>query len=200
MRLVSGTFNLTVPAGFAVEQPIHVSDSKGRRNVTAHVIMLTKGTGCTHCGEDWPFIPDGRGLPLDLVIAASKAFEKCHKKCKQLASALWLTKPKTLDEWARSWIVGASSAAIFCTLTGLMPPQWPHGRSAFDAPHDGSDFWRCMTLLDIAPEFRTRLGEVAAAVPAFAPLVPEWARLEALCRADKGPELYAEIGRLRGSR
>lgn len=165
-----------------------------------HVIMLSKGAGCTRCGEDWPFIPPGRGLRIELWLAAGAAFEKCHKKCKQLDSALVLTKPKTLDEWSRSWIVGASSAAIYHTLTGRMPMQWQHGTSGFDAPHDSSDFWRCMTLLDIAPEWRERLDAVAKAVPAFRPLVPEWLRLEALCRADMGEALYAEIRRLRGNR
>lgn len=34
--------------------------------------------------------------------------------------------------------------------------------------------------------------------PVFAPLVPEWARLEELHRAGKSSEVYAEIKRLRG--
>lgn len=80
-----------------------------------------------------------------------------------------------VEAWVGSGDIGTSSLTIWAVLLGRTSP---HGR--FDVPHDPSDFGRCYRLLQIAPDWRPRLTEVAAAVPAWAPFVREWDQLTAL--------------------
>lgn len=89
-----------------------------------------------------------------------------------------------IPRWLRNWYVdghtGISSETIARTLTGEFCAR-P------DAPYDPSDVGRCVALLDLAEKngasWRARLPEVAAAVPAWAPLVPRWTEIENAYRA-----------------
>jgi hypothetical protein len=73
-------------------------------------------------------------------------------------------------------------------------------------PHDADDLGRCIRLLDLFPAWRGRLVEVAAAHPAWAPLVGAWDELAALYRQEapkhKGmaPKTSERIHALRGER
>lgn len=156
---------------------------------SAHVILRPRGAGCTFCGDELNILP----CKISVFTAAAKAFTRAHRNCKPQSNGL--TEPKTLDEWRKSWVIGVSSDSIHWAFTGWSVID----SSERDAPYDSDDLGRCMLLLDLMPEWRNLLDEVAVKVPAFAPLVPEWARLEGLHRAGKHAEVYSEIKRLRAT-
>lgn len=163
-----------------------------RKKIVDHIVMRPKGCGCAHCGEELAILP----CRISVFTAAAEAFSKAHRHCKPGATTL--TAPKTLREWANGWDMGVSSASIYRAFMGHVPSAWSEATTyPNDAPYDDADLGRCVRLLDIMPEWRGRLDELAQRVPAFAPLVPEWARLEELHRAGKSREVYAEIKRLR---
>lgn len=156
--------------------------------MTDHIVMRPQGVGCTRCGEELAIFP----CSVRVLDAASKAFAEEHAGCAEGAKR---RRPSKLEKWALGWDKGTSSASIYWAFTGQFPYA---GGARHDAPYDSDDFGRCVRLLDLAPEWRERLDVLAEKVPAFAPLVPEWGRLEELYRAKRYRELYAEIGRLRG--
>lgn len=91
-------------------------------------------------------------------------------------------------EWLAAGDAGVSSETIVSVMMDLRV-------SMVDIPHDPSDFGRCHRLLEWVPEFRPRLGEVAAKYPDWAPLVESWDRLTAIYlrdpdRGGTSPELY----------
>ncbi len=91
--------------------------------------------------------------------------------------------PSWLATWARTGDRGISSETIAYTLLGVGGLL-----SRADAPYDTSDAHRCVTLLDLAAangeDWRSRLHEVAAACPAWVPLVPRWPEIEAALAED----------------
>lgn len=94
---------------------------------------------------------------------------------------------ETIIERANAWMAGrdtgSSSKAIWAVMMGEKP-----GRFAY--PSDGADLGRCIRLLDMIPEWRDRLGEMAAVSAYWAALVPEWPRLEALHAQDDSAAVY----------
>lgn len=102
-----------------------------------------------------------------------------------------------LDAWLRSDQTGASSTFMAMVLSGRVIPGI---KAAY--PHDPSDFWRCMGLLDACPELRERLPEMAATGPQWAALVAHWDDLEALLREEAPtglcPRLYDRMKELTG--
>jgi hypothetical protein len=86
---------------------------------------------------------------------------------------------------------GVSSATIWAVMTGEQPGRYGYA----DRPHDPGDLGRCIRLLDLFPEWRARLPEVAEAYPAWTDLVAEWRALEASYRAEeptgRAPATYA---------
>lgn len=105
-------------------------------------------------------------------------------------------------EFARAWLrthdTGTSSETIWTTLTG-----WPV--RACGIPYDPSDFGRCVRLLDHMERWgwRQRLEEVAAAFPAWGPIVANWDVLEAVYREElkrpdgRAPKTHARMEELR---
>jgi hypothetical protein len=71
-------------------------------------------------------------------------------------------------------------------------------------PHDPSDLARCIRALDLIPDGRARLKEVAAAYPEWKPLVDNWSALESLWRKEKenkdamAPKCYGFMRKLLG--
>lgn len=92
-------------------------------------------------------------------------------------------------EWAVSGAKGTSSLMLWSTLSGVEV----RGFVPF-TPADSGDFGRCHRLLEQVPEWRPRLGEVAARYPAWAPLVACWDELTALYTAGRWEELTARLG------
>lgn len=91
--------------------------------------------------------------------------------------------PSWVTRWVREGHVGVSSETILFTMLGV-----PGLLRRLDAPYDTSDVTRCIELLDLAElhgeQWRSRLVEVAAVCPAWEPLVPAWASIEAAWLGD----------------
>lgn len=91
----------------------------------------------------------------------------------------------SLDDRINSWIVGGdvglSSKTVWATMLGisLEDGEVPH-------PHDPADLGRCLRLLEVIPEWKPRLGELAS-------LSPEWKAL--ICRWDEvATSMETEVG------
>jgi hypothetical protein len=101
-------------------------------------------------------------------------------------------------EWLCAGECGISSVTIWHVMTGYphMPGDW--GPPSY--PRDPDDFGRCHRLLEKFPEWRARLGEVAAKYPAWQGLVAEWDALTALYLEEfptgEAPKLYARMKEL----
>jgi hypothetical protein len=85
----------------------------------------------------------------------------------------------TIEERAAAWRsghdTGASSKAIWAVMTGQQPE-----RSAY--PMDEDDLGRCLRLLELIPEWKPRLPEMAVVSPYWAALVENWPDLERLSK------------------
>lgn len=86
--------------------------------------------------------------------------------------------PKALA-WITSDDTGISSKTIWAVMMGAVADDGRYGR-----PYDGDDFGRCHRLLELIPEWKSRLGEVATRFPEWAPIVREWPQIEAAYLAD----------------
>lgn len=93
-----------------------------------------------------------------------------------------------MNDVALDWIVGrdtgVSSEAIWTHMMGRKPSEkWPG-----NWPHDPDDLGRCVRLLELIPEWRSRIGEMASYGRGWAALVPHWAALTTLLAQEIGPE------------
>jgi len=79
------------------------------------------------------------------------------------------------NAWFCSLFTGASAIAIQQRMNPARPTTFKRNH-----PHDPSDLNRCLLLLDLVPEWRPRLGEMADVSPAWAALVGEWDNLEGM--------------------
>ena len=101
-------------------------------------------------------------------------------------------------QWLTGTDTGTSSRTIFSVLA-------KHGyvERRPDVPHDPSDFGRCFHLLELFPEWKPRLHEVAERYPAWQPLVREWPTLTELWLEESPtsscPKLYDLMQTLRGA-
>lgn len=99
----------------------------------------------------------------------------------------WLTGPDT----------GTSSLTIFSALSRGHAQKAATRRGHPSLPWDPEDFGRCHRLLKVIPEWRSRLGEVAAKHPEWTALVREWDELERLYEEElptgHAPKLYARM-------
>jgi hypothetical protein len=84
---------------------------------------------------------------------------------------------------ALQWITGSDTGISSKTLWAVMMGAVADG-DRYDRPYDGADFGRCHRLLELVPEWKPRLAEVAARFPEWGPLVREWSKIEAAYLAD----------------
>jgi hypothetical protein len=100
--------------------------------------------------------------------------------------------PESTRPWLQSGDTGTSSLTIYSVLANK--PYVLGIRFGADVPHDPDDFGRCHRLLKRYPEWRDRLGEVAAKYPKWGPMVREWGRMTELYIRDeptgRSKELY----------
>jgi len=164
-------------------------------------------------------------VPVDELLALSKTWKK--EGLTQLVhgipgASFAVARPEHVGPWldqlraeaAKSslgdpeiaWLhgpdVGSSSLTIFSVLS---ENHAEHARSILgkrgpSVPLDPEDFGRCYKLLQFFPAWRACLDEVAKAYPMWAPLVRDWAELEALYREElptgKAPRLYDRMDAL----
>lgn len=109
-----------------------------------------------------------------------------------------MSKAPSIHQRATNWIIGnhtgASSKTIWSVCMGA--DLKATGPLHFSPPWDSSDFGRCHKLLQLIPEWRERLPEVAAAFPIWGPLVREWDKLAELYQSGQHERLYKAMGPL----
>jgi hypothetical protein len=109
-----------------------------------------------------------------------------------------LDPSKTIEQRASNWIVngevGLSSQAIWAHMMGI------EDKGHFSHPHDPDDLNRCLLLLDLIPEWRPRMPEMAVRGPYWEALTACWQEIESSFLAEvglgwskgkKAPETYA---------
>ena len=143
-----------------------------------HVGLYGKEVACYYCGARIQVVPPG-GAPIEMVLAAAKAFEKIHKGCKETPGSPTKKLEASPGEWERGLFVGSSSATIFAAMTGRPPVGVDRDRIG-SVPQDPDDFSRCYRLLRVMPEWSGRLQEVSEKHAAWKPLVDNWDRLTAM--------------------
>ncbi len=98
-----------------------------------------------------------------------------------------------VEAWRRTDQVGRSSDFMATKLSRKGMRDYAH-------PHDPSDFGRCISLLDAAPELRLNLNWMAREGKQWAILVQHWEELEALYREEsktgRCPQLYDKMQKL----
>ena len=77
-------------------------------------------------------------------------------------------------EWIVSRDTGVSSEAIWAYCMGVKP-RW-----GFQTPLDIDDFGRCVRLLVLIPEWKTKLKNMAMEHPNWAKLIENWNEIEKL--------------------
>ena len=87
----------------------------------------------------------------------------------------------TLIDWLLSSDTGISSKTIFAVMTGAK-------NNNTDVPYDNDDFGRCYRLLQLFPEWKARLPEVAEAYPMWGPMVAAWDELSDLYKKNRCSE------------
>lgn len=95
--------------------------------------------------------------------------------------------------WLTSGDTGLSSIVLCAAMLGGDLHRDDH-------PHDPADLGRCIRLLDRIPEWKPRIGEMAAVSMQWAALVSVWDELEALYRKEeptgRAPRCYARMREL----
>lgn len=101
-----------------------------------------------------------------------------------------------INRRALQWIfygdTGSSSQELMRHMLGV-------ATDGDDIPLDDEDFSRCWRFLAEFPEWRSRIGEMAA-YPKWAPLVAAWDELSALYVGAPRRHLRARMSALRGER
>ncbi len=92
-----------------------------------------------------------------------------------------LSESNDIRRRALAWLggldTGLSSQTMCITLLGGISARKRH-------PQDSADLGRCLRLLELVPEWRGRLGELAALSLEWAALVGAWDEIEALYREE----------------
>jgi len=97
--------------------------------------------------------------------------------------------PATVQMRATNWLLGhdtGSSSQALCAymLNAVKPANYAY-------PSDGGDLGRCLRLLELIPEWKPRIPEMAAHGPYWAALVARWSELTASLAEETGPEFDA---------
>lgn len=94
-----------------------------------------------------------------------------------------------LEKRACAWILGddtgLSSKTVWSVMMGV-----PQRRRGY--PHDPADLLRCLRLLEVVPEWRSRMPEMAACGAEWSALMANWTEIKAACLREVG--LHPERG------
>lgn len=112
---------------------------------------------------------------------------------------------KSIAERGEAWLlngrVGLSSKAIYCHMTGHTDNE------KWNYPRDPDDLNRCLLLLELIPEWRSRMPEMAAHGKQWTGLVADWPALAGCfirevgldwCHGKRAPETYALMKKVMG--
>ncbi len=106
------------------------------------------------------------------------------------APPLTASEGERADWWKCNGEHGTSSISIFYAFTGDMLESENH-----DIPHDPDDFRRCKQLLDLMPEWRSRLNGLMGLGRYWLPFIEAWNAMEKLYIEElptgRAPKLYA---------
>ncbi len=141
-----------------------------------HVGLVGNVMLCEHCGDR-----EELKLPMraDFAVAIMQTWTKAHRRCPKREGVSAFRFAGSLDRWPESDDTGLSSRAI-----------WEHFRLGFARmrephhPWDPSDFGRCYRLLALAPEWRTRMPEMAKYGKVWERLAVCWDELTTLYEAE----------------
>jgi hypothetical protein len=101
---------------------------------------------------------------------------------RQLKEEILSARPNMtpLERWLAVGIRGKSSNAIAANLRGV------YADDPTAHPHDPTDLWRCVMLLEEVPELREDFGLMVKASTEWERLVHAWGDLERLLREEAG--------------
>ncbi len=163
------------------------------RKVNAPWVVLGGKPGevafCERCGKGLNLVMP---IEIGIFVAASKAFEKIHRKCQP---GKYHEKPTTtLSEWLAGRDTGTSSKTLYAASTGV---RMDH----YDIPYDPSDFGRCYRLVKAFPQVRDGFRNLKHLCPKWVPFAEHWDELAALYEeelpAGELPKLYKHLQKLR---
>ena len=134
---------------------------------------------CTNCGQE-QVVPFPIQIPI--LSAMTKAFEKMHKKCKnvwkQPEPDMNLPIINRIHWWLDNGERGISSETIFQTLSGRVirkkNSQALKHQDKGCHPHDPDDFKRCYMLLKAIPEWKDDLYKLKDLSKEWNNLVDNW--------------------------
>jgi len=87
----------------------------------------------------------------------------------------------TPNQWIVGRDTGTSSKTIWAVMMHAVIDELNHTYIyMYDVPQDPDDFRRCVKLITLFPEWRSRLPEVSKMFPAWVGIIREWDKLEAM--------------------
>lgn len=115
-------------------------------------------------------------LPLD---KSCEGFDSAGGGCPGHVKAKHVPVAERANQWIVGQDTGMSSIAMWAHMQGVRK---------FDrsAPLDPSDLGRCLRLLELIPEWRPRVQELASLGPRWAALTTHWKELEELLAGEVG--------------
>lgn len=150
---------------------------KGKRNKEIRVNELA------HILSNVKFVPDKIGaLKAAEISQLAKKFMETTQELvtmKKFSNPIENENSMVIDKRVFDWIIGpdtgVSSSTIVHVLSGL---PWTMSEFKPDIPYDPWDFARCYRLLEIIPEWKERLHEVADKYPSWKLIIENWKTLE----------------------
>lgn len=112
---------------------------------------------------------------------------------------------KSIAERGEAWLlngrVGLSAKSIYCHMTGRVPEE------GYNYPRDPGDLNRCLLLLDLIPEWESRMPEMAAHGKHWVALAFNWSEITGCflnevgldwCHGKRAPETYTLMKKVMG--
>lgn len=145
---------------------------------------------CMNCGRD-----QDMHLPIEVDMASAMmiAFAKIHKKCEPIWKEPVVNPNADVLSKANFWYTngqrGSSSEAMWHFFMGK-------GDWRKDPPWDPDDFSRCYKLLEMVPEWKSRIPELKNLSPVWSKLADNWHKLTEMYEENKRTDWknYKAIG------
>lgn len=147
-------------------------------------------------------MPEGSGLDCGIawhyrantcIIESDEAGKKWEAEIEQKIRDL-----PAAERWLSGLHVGISSRTMFAALADSTALMAESGRGQFtpDTPYDAADFGRCFGLLEMMPEWRSKLSRVSDKHPEWRLLIDNWSELETLYKEGQVfPERLSDLSK-----